>query len=314
MNYNFSKELFESLVVTCKSVKGISIELGVSETTVRRYLKKYNLCINGISDNTFISVCNDSISMAEAAKKLNMPFTTFKRRALGLGCYKTNQGLSGSTRHGIKKFSVNENYFSIWSPQMAYWVGFIVADGSILSTTKASLRIILSANDDIILKRFKEDLSFTGNILYGSNSIKGYNKKYNFCSLTINSEQIVKDLNKLGIQKRKTYLDVDYLSFVPDEFKPYFVIGYFDGDGNISKNGGYISLAGNKVNCLSIFKYLSFTSDKYSIRLFDSYVVVTLRHKKDCYSFYDMYLKYSSKLRVLDRKKDIIKYFYDKFI
>ena len=68
MNYNFSKELFESLVVTCKSVKGISIELGVSETTVRRYLKKYNLCINGISDNTFISVCNDSISMAEAAK------------------------------------------------------------------------------------------------------------------------------------------------------------------------------------------------------------------------------------------------------
>ena len=314
MNYNFSKELFESLVVTCKSVKDISIELGVSETTIRRYLKKYNLCIQGISDDTFISVCNDSISMAEAAKNLNMPFTTFKRRALELGCYRTNQGLSGTSRCGHKKFSVNDNYFSVWSEQMAYWVGFIVADGSILSSAKASLRIILSANDDIILKRFKEDLSFTGNILYGSNSIKGYNKKYNFCSLTINSEKLVKDLNKLGIQRRKTYLDVDYLSFVPDEFKPYFVIGYFDGDGNVSKNGGYISLAGNKVNCLGILNYLSFSPDKYKIRYFDSYIVVSLRFKEDCYSFYDMYLKNSSNIRVLDRKKDIIKYYYDKFI
>jgi len=36
--------------------------------------------------------------MAEAAKKLDMPFMTFKRRAIELGVYKTNQGGKGSSK------------------------------------------------------------------------------------------------------------------------------------------------------------------------------------------------------------------------
>lgn len=48
-----------------------------------------------ISDADFIRVVNDSKSMAEAAKTLNLAFQTFKRRAQKLECYKTNQGGKG---------------------------------------------------------------------------------------------------------------------------------------------------------------------------------------------------------------------------
>ena len=39
-----------------------------------------------------------SVSMAEAAKKMNMPFATFKRRAIDLGLYVPNQGGKGTKK------------------------------------------------------------------------------------------------------------------------------------------------------------------------------------------------------------------------
>ena len=45
-----------------------------------------------MEDKKFIEVCETSASMREASIKTNIPFTTFKRKAQKLGCYKTNQG------------------------------------------------------------------------------------------------------------------------------------------------------------------------------------------------------------------------------
>ena len=43
----------------------------------------------------FIKVCNESISMSQAAAKLNMHFNSFKKYAIQFGCYKTNQSGKG---------------------------------------------------------------------------------------------------------------------------------------------------------------------------------------------------------------------------
>lgn len=45
-----------------------------------------------IDDKQFIEVCNSSISMSQAAATLKLHFNTFKRKAIKLGCYETNQG------------------------------------------------------------------------------------------------------------------------------------------------------------------------------------------------------------------------------
>lgn len=44
-----------------------------------------------MKDELFIKTCKESSSMNEAALKLKMPFSSFKRKAIKLGCYETNQ-------------------------------------------------------------------------------------------------------------------------------------------------------------------------------------------------------------------------------
>ena len=46
---------------------------------------------NRISDSEFTKVCLESKSMAEAASTLGLHFNSFKKRALELNCYRTNQ-------------------------------------------------------------------------------------------------------------------------------------------------------------------------------------------------------------------------------
>jgi hypothetical protein len=51
-------------------------------------MKKYN-------EEDFIQVCKECHTAAEAAAKLGIAFSTFKRKALKLGCYNTNQSGKG---------------------------------------------------------------------------------------------------------------------------------------------------------------------------------------------------------------------------
>ena len=45
-----------------------------------------------VDQDEFIRICNESDTMAIAARKLNMHFNTFKRYAEKFGCYNPNQG------------------------------------------------------------------------------------------------------------------------------------------------------------------------------------------------------------------------------
>lgn len=47
-----------------------------------------------MNDYEFIEICKKSSSMSEAARVINIPFTSFIRKAKRLGCYSPNQGWS----------------------------------------------------------------------------------------------------------------------------------------------------------------------------------------------------------------------------
>ena len=48
-----------------------------------------------VNQEEFIKICQESETMAIAARKLNMHFNTFKRYAVKFGCYNTNQSHKG---------------------------------------------------------------------------------------------------------------------------------------------------------------------------------------------------------------------------
>jgi len=51
-----------------------------------------------IDKEKFIEVCNTSLTMAEASRKLNLHFNTFKRYAIQFNCWNPNQSGKGTKR------------------------------------------------------------------------------------------------------------------------------------------------------------------------------------------------------------------------
>lgn len=61
-----------------------------------------------INKEKFVSVCENSISMAKAAVDLGLHFNTFKKKAIEFGCYRPNPGLKGGKRSVNPKIDLNE--------------------------------------------------------------------------------------------------------------------------------------------------------------------------------------------------------------
>ncbi len=72
---------------------------------------------NRINDKYFISVCNSSISMAQAAAKLKLHFNSFKKRAIELNCYKTNEAGKGIKKISSRKIPIEEIIFENKHPE-----------------------------------------------------------------------------------------------------------------------------------------------------------------------------------------------------
>ena len=139
-------------------------------------------------------------------------------------------------KHGVKmnreqssgqprKHKVNEDFFKVWTHEMAWVLGLFVTDGTVnnkvhcISFTQKDERILhLIANymeaDYILAPSAPTRLTPT---------------------LLINSKEIKNDLEKLGIHSNKS-LTIPFPT-VPKEFLPSFVRGVIDGDGWVQKRG-----------------------------------------------------------------------------
>ena len=135
------------------------------------------------------------------------------------------------------KYKINLNFFKSWSPNMAYVLGFIAADGSLEDTPYLRGKYISICSSDIeILKKIKVALDSEHTmvtikpkefVLRGKTYIS--KEKY---MLRIGSHEIYNDLFGLGITPRKS----NTITFpkIPSEFMAHFLRGYLDGDGCIN--------------------------------------------------------------------------------
>lgn len=61
-----------------------------------------------IDDKEFIEICNNSVSMRQAATKMEMSFTSFRRKAMALNCYSPNQGRKGTSKPSARKYKLED--------------------------------------------------------------------------------------------------------------------------------------------------------------------------------------------------------------
>lgn len=132
----------------------------------------------------------------------------------------------------LRKFKVDDNFFTKPNNINCYWAGFIAADGCIQSKNK--LILSLSYKDLDQLEKFKQDINSNHNIgIYTTNTSYADNTKY--CKIVIYSDQIVLDLLTIfNISTKKTF------TLIPPNINDpllidYYIKGYIDGDGCISR-------------------------------------------------------------------------------
>lgn len=138
-------------------------------------------------------------------------------------------------RNAARRYSLNESYFdAVDTPEKAYWLGFIAADGSVLrrGTKSYLLRIELATRDEPHLKAFaacigtdspvKRAVREHGGSLGGSGQ---------FSRIVINSWRMVAALERAGISERKSATVAPWDG--PFELMRHYWRGLFDGDGSL---------------------------------------------------------------------------------
>lgn len=173
-------------------------------------------------------------NLEEISKLANCSRDTIERSFKSFGLQQDNK-----IRYSSKKMKtyqiLNENIFeTIDTEEKAYWLGFIVADGSIqkMKCNTYRLAILLARKDRNHLEKFKEFLLTEQPIKDSSTTLNG-KIHLNTC-IRINSTKMCNDLMNKKVFPKKSTKEIFPKDKIPEFLYRHFIRGYFDGDGCFS--------------------------------------------------------------------------------
>lgn len=156
----------------------------------------------------------DGLTLAETATKYDVSVPTVVR-ILAERSVKPRQ----------RKWEARDSAFRQLTPEGAYWLGFIEADGN-LSRSERLLTLRLSDRDRTHLLRFASWLELPPEAVSTRVTRSGFTE----CLLSVTSGEIGSDLRRYGIVPGKSKEWSGGFA-VPEELLPDFIRGWFDGDG-----------------------------------------------------------------------------------
>jgi len=128
------------------------------------------------------------------------------------------------------KQMINNKFFKEWSSNMAYVLGFVVADGCVMKRKdrKDSFIFNITTKDREHLENIQKAMCSKYQIGLKSG---GGSRERNISFVQITNKEICLDLINLGVIPRKTY-NLGEIK-IPDEYFADFARGFFDGDGTV---------------------------------------------------------------------------------
>jgi hypothetical protein len=145
-----------------------------------------------------------------------------------------------------RRYTLDETYFDqIDTPDKAYWLGFIAADGCVIEDPAgrpAYLRVDLARCDDDHLRTLCTHLGSDRPVLYSQDC----------ACVSFGSRRLADALCKLGVTPRKSLIVEPWDG--PADLMPHYWRGLFDGDGTIftSKGSWCVGICGSYA-CVDTF-------------------------------------------------------------
>lgn len=125
---------------------------------------------------------------------------------------------------------INFNFFDIWTPDLAYLLGLLAADGCVRDNG-----FINFVSLDIELLKFVRDK------ISPTTPISDNNRRVIFWSVDLRDKLI-----SFGIVPRKSKI-IKFPTFISDNILPDFIRGVLDGDGSIDKIGRISFCSGSRI-------------------------------------------------------------------
>ena len=218
---------------------------------------------------------------------------------------------------GKLNFPRNSDFFGkIDTPQKAYWLGFLYADGYIGKEKDKRVRITLKKDDEGHLRKFLNAIEAINTpVKYSQKEDAGKIFEQSFCSFR--DAKMVEDLKNAGCVNCKSYiLTFPSTDIVSKELQSHFIRGYFDGDGSLhstlsgkNKTPRYrVTFVGTKAFLESLRSI--FEKEHIAIENRETYCMFSMAGNKQLVSVLEYLYKDSEDNIELTRKRQI----YNKFL
>lgn len=258
-------------------------------------------------DNMINMYTNDNLGCHTIGKKYGLSCNQIARILVKEGITLRTLNDSRKLRSIYNSKYDNIDYFkNIDTPDKAYWLGFIFADGSVYKGNSVGMKIGLQPQD-------YKHLDKIADIFKGK---RYFSQGKEFVSIT--NASLCEDLINKGVYPNKTYRDDYNYTFdsLSEELKSHFLRGLFDGDGTICfdkrRNSLMLGFIATKQFSNQIQDFLSKTLEvtNVKIRHFEHYSSFQYQSKKDItkileylYKDTDLYLERKYNLYLENKDK-----------
>lgn len=231
LDVEIENEIIKYYIEYFYSCRKISKDLGISGATVLNVLKR-----NGIPTRTkggiyelptslLVQKYREGVSIIQLSKEYQVCVQTIAN-------YLAKAEINLNNIYYNKK--LDRNYFDkIDTYDKAYYLGFLISDGSVGTSTN-KIDLTLKKSDSYILDVLSSKINNTNPI---------YFSKRGEASLTFKSKEIKNALAKYGVIPNKTFKT--YLPELEMSLMPHLIRGLIDGDGWVSFKSHAIGFCGS---------------------------------------------------------------------
>jgi transposase-like protein len=219
-----------------KTITYIANKFKIDQSVLYRILKESK--IKRIP-NTYKEKRNEIIKLAKQNKTRTEISKLLKISTQSIIKVLREEGLND---YKVRKYTINETLLDdINTFQKAQFLGLMFADGCVIANTN-QFCISLKEDDKEYLEDTRKYLEYSGPVALHKKATTKFFKRGNkfyktkdAYGIRMCNTKFTNSLRKWGIEDNKSYVDFG-ISPIPVEHMNAFILGYFEGDGNIASS------------------------------------------------------------------------------